>query len=1501
MNSNLLSSLTGLVQDVVANCEPEKIHQHRRALLDSIFVKNGSSVSEGIASNADTRLRICNEALILRERGNTEEAERLHRLVEEYEEITSDFGALNFLLMLSDQNATKMQDREKQKFKDPMVGVYGSPTNPSGQWDHDSAGLVKKATVNRAVATLGDVPRRGLYETGDQNATKMQDREKQKFKDPMVSNLNGTEERRTLFKDPSISLASVLRAGKTVRKRKLFSWEKLGCSSLLEDSKFLSFSEPETVWILRALCVRPMNLLKPIQVLEPPILSVPRDTLISWCKEAILGSESEGFTWNEGRLVPLKNICYPGVTPEAVQHLLEEFASIGTSIRALRSRIQTTTHHVMHQAAAIQLNKYFLILTEYVSSMQTSPLIELRSKILSLEKQIQVLSQSVDENFFQRLGINLLSHIYASGQNTYLTTPARAVLMSLLVTTCAPYFNFLREWLFSGLCLEGTGFFGIRSNMDSLELLNQGYWLHGFSLMPDVPPGNWTKLRQLEKKMIIPPGRWPSPLSVGSSRRCETWPPNKSDHPLLDKEGCLRPRLKLCISDADIQAMRREVEEYAEAILLKFGSRFTSIRERLDQTAAEEQAKVEEVHRVREVMQKKRNAVLLSFTLLVAFFLRLDLNLASLALRFKVWEALEKKYAVLLREAERREGRALWQRRRLELYNERCSLLKGFAEELSVLCEGARFTEGLPEWMLDWVDRRLGTSQTPTDRDVDINANLSASLPASRESTRRYRRTSINSVVHVLDRNANLSPAKRELTPPKLYLEGVEENGNVPIASAPGKLENVGQAAQDQVDESDTTQTKATKQHVSRKQLKFESKIFTPKADQDERSSVLHSKDFWIPQHLKSLLTAPSIEQKTETPRAFISRSDRSSFTVRQPLGIKSPLLSPEVNHQQTFPPFPVLLETSLSDVLKTQIKLSNAALLNHIFVKLDVLETISVLRDIYFFRDGCFGLRFSEVLFSYVNTLDSVRLLEVPGMPQQVLDSAFNNARRRSLPVKFGLVAEETMTSGLAAFGRLHLRCEIPWPLNIVIDDPCLRLYDRIFGFIARLKHCNRALDDLFIALKRDVRRDRSSRMAYSPSYRKIQQIRMSMLHFIRCLEDYVITNVFHSSWYSFIEAVRNCVHDLDELILVHRNYLDVVATQCLQVETSSRVLEQLYTVLESILHFYMAYGNGTWEQSDDGTFVFSDMIHIQAHYSSFHRCVKYLLAVIEQCEVRARFDFLNALAIRLDFHGYYSSEPSYVVLIPAPDQQQYNGDSRIPPYNSPGSLSESVDKLNEVPPNPRRKPQSLVEKNFAKDLKRLRQGGVNVDDDEEFTSSTSTTVSDSEQQEQIVANFLAARTPATSTLTFSPKASPQKFADLPSDALVSSDEEEEHLSKPKSTLSCQLSNTLALLESVSDSSLARLDSIAENAPGGASAGLTNTDRTQSASVDASFVVGDSADVSSPVSLNNESGVKTLAGSMYDKIESSEQPGLLALSPSHPSASTTQSMRTSPLSKLVF
>ena len=76
-------------------------------------------------------------------------------------------------------------------------------------------------------------------------------------------------------------------------------------------------------------------------------------------------------------------------------------------------------------------------------------------------------------------------------------------------------------------------------------------------------------------------------------------------------------------------------------------------------------------------------------------------------------------------------------------------------------------------------------------------------------------------------------------------------------------------------------------------------------------------------------------------------------------------------------------------------------------------------------------------------------------------------------------------------------------------------------------------------------VRRDTSRRMADSPSYRRIQHIRMSMLHFIRCLEDYVITNVFHASWHAFIEDVRDNVRHLDDLIRVHQEYLDVVATQ--------------------------------------------------------------------------------------------------------------------------------------------------------------------------------------------------------------------------------------------------------------------------------------------------------------------------------------------------------------------
>ena len=64
------------------------------------------------------------------------------------------------------------------------------------------------------------------------------------------------------------------------------------------------------------------------------------------------------------------------------------------------------------------------------------------------------------------------------------------------------------------------------------------------------------------------------------------------------------------------------------------------------------------------------------------------------------------------------------------------------------------------------------------------------------------------------------------------------------------------------------------------------------------------------------------------------------------------------------------------------------------------------------------------------------------------------------------------------------------------------------------------------------------------------------------------------------------------------------------MQVESSSKVLEQLLTVLEAIVQFYLVYGRGRWLQDDDGVFVFSDLPQLQTQYNTFHRRVKYLLA---------------------------------------------------------------------------------------------------------------------------------------------------------------------------------------------------------------------------------------------------------------------------------------------------
>ena len=90
--------------------------------------------------------------------------------------------------------------------------------------------------------------------------------------------------------------------------------------------------------------------------------------------------------------------------------------------------------------------------------------------------------------------------------------------------------------------------------------------------------------------------------------------------------------------------------------------------------------------------------------------------------------------------------------------------------------------------------------------------------------------------------------------------------------------------------------------------------------------------------------------------------------------------------------------------------------------------------------------------------------------------------------------------------------------------------------------------------------------------------------------------------------------------------------------MDSASLVLKHLLSVLESIVALHRCYTQGRWEV--EGPVCFSEMETVRAHHSTFHRSVKYLLTVIAQCEVRAKFDFLHALAIRLDFSHFYAQK---------------------------------------------------------------------------------------------------------------------------------------------------------------------------------------------------------------------------------------------------------------------
>ncbi|XP_042215461.1 gamma-tubulin complex component 6-like isoform X2 [Homarus americanus] len=372
------------------------------------------------------------------------------------------------------------------------------------------------------------------------------------------------------------------------------TWETLDHVPLNKEKLFITEAGPESshhIWLLYqelwgslgdhhvpTLYVRSMKEL--CQDLLNLMIGVPSRSFL-W------SSESESFCVKDG-------LCYPGVTPEHLRGSLMPFVECGTLVRRLEvvcatptfDTQQVLTQGSVYRSFTVAISKVLQVYRGTVFSFSgETHLPKFQERARHLLKKIRFVAhlchislncykvgdtpgltsnkKATDLNNSTRpqhtlgvgephqemlRGLNLLGELL----NQIIVTKDQAcllLLVSIFKNSCAPFFQYLEDWIYDGVCLDPGLEFMIDVDGRSLLRRDRSYWTKGYTLrdQSSVPPF----LRDVLQEAFT------CGKALNLLKLCSV-----KNH-LVQNGSTKHPSLQLCISGEELEQMRRECEVYA--------------------------------------------------------------------------------------------------------------------------------------------------------------------------------------------------------------------------------------------------------------------------------------------------------------------------------------------------------------------------------------------------------------------------------------------------------------------------------------------------------------------------------------------------------------------------------------------------------------------------------------------------------------------------------------------------------------------------------------------------------------------------------------------------------------------------------------------------------------------------------------------------------------------------------------------------------------------------
>lgn len=336
----------------------------------------------------------------------------------------------------------------------------------------------------------------------------------------------------------------------------------------------------------------------------------------------------------------------------------------------------------------------------------------------------------------------------------------------------------------------------------------------------------------------------------------------------------------------------------------------------------------------------------------------------------------------------------------------------------------------------------------------------------------------------------------------------------------------------------------------------------------------------------------------------------------------------------------PVLMKHSITAPLIAHASLVNKAIIDYLFVELNIEQNFEALRHFLLMEDGEFAQSLSDLLFEKLGSGQTPGELLNP----LVLNSILNKA------LQYSLHGDSKMASNLTfalkylpeifkpnapdALNCLELRYKVNWPLNIVITESCMNKYNKIFSFLLQLKHMVWTLKDVWFHLKRTALVNRSSN---SVQLHQLQLYRHEMQHFVKVIQGYIANQILHVTWCEFGHKLSS-VGNLDELHRTHAEYLNKGIFRGLLTEKAAPVMKIIHNIFSLILKFRSQLISQAWQHdADDQMAIHPNFVMMQQSYKSFKHYSHFLFKVVTKLVNRGYQPHLEDFLLRINFNNYY------------------------------------------------------------------------------------------------------------------------------------------------------------------------------------------------------------------------------------------------------------------------